>query len=260
MKNTFPTDEALLFRQFPKIRPPLPAAYVALYEREYLANRTSGGLANQLARRLESWMHLKVRSSARKASEDILELGAGSLNHISWERAVAAYDIVEPFHALFEGSEKLASVRQIYDQISEIPPERQYDRILSVAVLEHMLDLPKEIALACTHLRDDGVFCGGFPTEGGWLWQMAWRYGTGAAFRRRTGLDYAVMMRHEHVNTAEEIENCVRYYFHDVAMVRFPIQLRFLSLYTFVLATGPHRTRCSQFLAGCRNGERGNAS
>ena len=92
------------------------------------------------------------------------------------------------------------------------------------------------------------MFCAGFPSEGGWLWEMAWRYGTGTAFRRRTGLDYAVMMRHEHVNTAAEIESCVRYFFDDVSLFRFPIRMRSLSLYTFVLATGAHKARCSQFL------------
>jgi SAM-dependent methyltransferase len=260
MNSSLSADDALRFRQFPKVRPPLPDAYLVLYEREYVANRTSGGFANQVARKLESWMHVKVRQSARKAREEVLELGAGSLNHLPWEGDVAAYDIVEPFRALFEGSEKLASVRHVYDQTSEIPPERQYDRILSVAVLEHMLDLPSEIALAATHLRDEGVFCAGFPSEGGWLWEMAWRYGTGTAFRRRTGLDYAVMMRHEHVNTADEIESCVRYFFDDVSLVRFPIGLRSLSLYTFVLATGARRARCAQFLTARRNGDLGNVS
>ena len=260
MNSVMTADQTLPFRQFPKIRPPLPDAYLALYEREYLANRTSGGLANQLARKLESWMHVKARQSARKASEDVLELGAGSLNHLRWESDVASYDVVEPFRALFEGSENLASVRHVYDQIGAIPAEHRYDRILSVAVLEHMLDLPKEIALAATHLRDDGVFCAGFPTEGGWLWEMAWRYGTGPAFRRRTGLDYAVMMRHEHVNTADEIESCVRYFFRDVSLFRFPIRMRSLSLYSFVLATGAHRARCAQFLAARRSADLGNAS
>ena len=260
MISITPTSEALGFGQFPKTRPPLPDAYLALYEREYLANRTSGGFANQVARKLESWMHVKARESARKARDEVLELGAGSLNHLPWEGDVAAYDVVEPFRALFEGSENLASVRDVYDQVSDVPAERRYDRILSVAVLEHMLDLPKEIALASTHLRDDGVFCAGFPSEGGWLWEMARRYGTGTAFRRRTGLDYAVMMRHEHVNTADEIEGCVRYFFNDVSLQRFPTGMRSLSLYTFVAATGANKARCSQFLAARREGVPGNAA
>jgi SAM-dependent methyltransferase len=240
------------FRQFPKIRPPLPEAYLALYDREYLANRTGGGVANRLARKAESWMHIKVRETARKRSEEILELGAGSLNHLAWERDFSAYDIVEPFRKLFEASGHLRRIRHVYDQLSAIPPERQYDRILSVAVLEHMVDLPREIALACMRLRDGGVFCAGVPSEGGRLWELAWRYGTGTAFRRRTGLDYAVMMHHEHVNTADEIESCIRYFFRDVSIARFPLPALSLSLYTFLSATGADKERCARFLESRR--------
>ena len=254
MNSRESAGEPLPFGQFPKIRAPLPDAYLALYEREYLANRTSGGFANKLARKLESWMHVRVRETATKRAEEILELGAGSLNHLAWEKDFSAYDIVEPFRKLLEASVNLHSIRRIYDHLSAIPPESQYDRILSVAVLEHMLDLPQEITLACMHLREDGVFCAGFPSEGSKLWEMAWRYGTGPAFRRRTGLDYAVMMRHEHVNTAEEIESCIRYFFRDVSIARFPLPTRHLSLYTFLRAAGADKERCARFLESRRAG------
>jgi len=255
MNNTEHTGEPQRFPQFPKIRPVLPAAYQALYEDEYLANRTSGGFANKLARKLESWMHVRVsRTALAKRSEEILELGAGSLNHLPWEKDFSTYDIVEPFHKLFESSNNLRLIRSAYDQLSAIPPEVQYDRIVSIAVLEHMLDLPQEIALAGVHLRDGGTFCAGIPSEGGWLWEMAWRYGTGMAFRCRTGLDYTPMMHYEHVNTADEIETCIRYFFRDVVITRFPLPARSLSLYTFLRATGTDKERCARFLE-CRRRE-----
>ena len=56
------------FPQFPKVRLPLPQAYLSLYESEYLENRASGSLANRTARMLESWMHVKVTSSNRQAA------------------------------------------------------------------------------------------------------------------------------------------------------------------------------------------------
>ena len=248
MSNVDHAEEFQNFSQFPKIRLPLPEAYSAVYEDEYLANRTSGSFANKLARTLESWMHVRVARTGTKRSEEILELGAGSLNHLAWEKNFSTYDIVEPFHKLFEGSSNLSLIRNAYDHLSAIPPERQYDRILSVAVLEHMLDLPQDIALAGMHLRNGGIFCAGVPSEGGWLWEMAWRYGTGTAFRRRTGLDYAPMMCYEHINTVDEIENCIHYFFRDVAIARFPLPARSLSLYTFLRATGTDKERCARFL------------
>ncbi len=236
------------FSQFPKCRPPLPQVYRAVYEGEYLVNRTGGGLANRLARRLEGWMHARVSQTATKRFEEVLELGAGSLNHLPWEAGNTGYDIVEPFRKLFEASDNQKLIRHVYGDLKEIPEECQYDRIISVAVLEHMVDLPREIALAGLHLRQGGIFCAGIPSEGGWLWEVAWRYGTGIAFHRRTGLDYEVMMRHEHVNTAAEIENCIRYFFYNVSIVRFPLPILSLSLYTFLRAIDANKDRCSSFL------------
>ena len=43
------------------------------------------------------------------------------------------------------------------------------------------------------------------PSEGGAFWWLSWRLSTGMSYYIRTGLDYGVAMRHEHVNTAPEI-------------------------------------------------------
>jgi len=222
------------FAHFPKTRPPLPPSYRAIHEREYIANRTEGGVANRIARFLESWMHRQVAATAPGRAHAILELGAGSLNHLPWEQAYQRYDVVEPFKALYEASPQRDRIHQFYASLAEVPKDQRYDRVISIAVLEHLLDLPAEVARAASHLHADGVFCAGIPSEGAWLWKMAWKYGTGLAFKRRTGLDYAVVMRHEHVNTAQEIEACVRYFFADVTVKRFPLPFKPLSLYTFV--------------------------
>jgi hypothetical protein len=253
MPPTSDSSASFEFPQYPKHRPPLPQEYVDIFDKEYVANRTSGGFANKIARSLESWMHRKVAATALQDGKDILELGAGSLNHLPWEQGYGAYDVVEPFRKLLDASDSLGLVRDAFGQLSEIPVERQYQRIISVAVLEHMLDLPMEIALAGQHLLVDGVFCAGVPSEGCWLWEMAWRYGTGPAFHRRTGLDYATVMHHEHVNTVGEIESCVRYFFEDVAIDRFPLKAKALSLYTFLWATRPRQQRCLAFLENRHN-------
>ena len=74
---------------------------------------------------------------------------------------------MEPFAALFEGSPALGRVSAVYADISQVPAERRYGRITSVAVLEHLDDLPGIVARTALMLRDDGVFQAGIPTEGG---------------------------------------------------------------------------------------------
>lgn len=232
------------FKNFPKVRPTLPQPYLAVYEQEYIANRTEGGTANRIARFLESWMHRQVAATAPGTPHAILELGAGSLNHLPWEQDYQRYDAVEPFKPLVEASRHHTLVNTFYSSLAEVPPDQYYDRVISIAVLEHLLDLPAEIARAALHLNEQGVFCAGIPTEGAWLWSLAWKYGTGPGFRRRTGLDYAVLMKHEHVNTADEIETCIRYFFTEVTIKRFPTPFKPFSLYTFIQAKGVRRLQC----------------
>ena len=43
---------------------------------------------------------MDAQKVSKRKGEDILELGAGNLNHIKYENSFKNYDIVEPFGAL----------------------------------------------------------------------------------------------------------------------------------------------------------------
>jgi hypothetical protein len=121
-----------------------------------------------------------------------------------------------------------------------------------VAVLEHLDDLPMIVARAALLLRDDGVFQAGIPSEGGFLWTLAWRTTTGVAYWLRNRLDYGVLMHHEHLNTAAEIEAVVGHFFGKVEVARFPLPLRQLSFYSYLEARQPNADRARAYLAGYR--------
>lgn len=236
--------EAILAR-YPKSRPPLPPEYRRIYEREYKMNREGGSFLTAISSRLESWMHRRV---ARASPDDVLEIGAGTLNQLQYEAPQRRYDVIEPFGALYQQSPALAKIDALYADIAEVPAERRYGRITSVAVLEHLEDLPGIVARAALLLRDDGVFQAGIPSEGGILWTLAWRTTTGVAYWLRNRLDYAVLMRHEHLNTAIEIESVLRQFFAEVEVARFPLPLRQLSFYSYLEARRPMRERATSFL------------
>lgn len=246
--NIDKVNTAANFDLFPKVRTPLPEEYSKIYEKEYIENRTSGGFGNSVARKLEAWMHRRVSEGANCVDQEILELGAGSLNHIPWERGYSAYDVVEPFRGLLETSPNIDLLRSVYPSLCKVPLGNRYDRVISIAVLEHLLDLPMEIARSGLLLKERGNFCAGVPSEGGWLWNMAWKHGTGPGFTRRTGLDYGVLMRYEHVNTVDEIERCMRHFFAKVSITRFPFPSKSLSLYSYIQAAKPDAMRCKAFM------------
>jgi len=239
-----------LLSRFPKARPPLPPRLQEIYAAQYKENREGESTAASLAQKLEQWMHRQVAADvADGRAAATLELGAGTLNQLPFEPASAPYDIVEPFSDLFAGSPRLARVRDIFADIGEVPADRRYDRITSVAALEHICDLPVVMARAARRLNPGGVFRAAIPSEGGLLWKLGWSLTTGLEFRLRHGLDYGDLMRHEHVNAAWEIEALAKALFGDVSIRSFGIG-RQASLYRFIAARAPRPEVVAAWEAG----------
>lgn len=110
-----------MFDNFPKIREALPQAYQEIYEQFYKSNREGEGVASGLAQKLERWLHYKVANDTQGISgHKTLEIGAGTLNQISYENDFTHYDIIEPFEALYKDSPKLQHINAIYKDIAEV--------------------------------------------------------------------------------------------------------------------------------------------
>jgi SAM-dependent methyltransferase len=238
-------DVEALLASYPRPRPALTPEHEKVYVEEYRRNRLAKKGLSAVVGNLETWMHRAVAGGDPVAR--ILELGAGTLNHLPYEPAADVYDAIEPFHELWQDSPLRNRTRKIFDDISEVPADEKYDKILSVAVLEHLTDLPAVVARCALHLAENGHFRNAIPTEGGLFWRLGWQCVTGAAYRLRTGLDYAVVMRHEHVNDEAEIVAVLRYFFSEVKWQRFPLPLKHLSFYTAVDAAQPQMSRCLEF-------------
>src|SRR2546425_12132266 len=103
---------------------------------------------------------------ARGPPKSTLKIGAGTLNQLPYEPLSSPYDIVEPFRDLYQSSPHLDRVRNIYEDILEIPSAARYDRIISVAVLEHVFNLPEVVAKNALLLTDGGQFPTGIPKQG----------------------------------------------------------------------------------------------
>lgn len=238
-----------MFDNYPKKRPPLPEKIEAIYAAHYKSNREGRTTASSLSQRMESWLHRKVSKDVaglQNSTKVTLELGAGTLNQLRYEPAACAYDIVEPFSELYKNSHLLERVRNVYADISEVPADCRYDRIISIATLEHICNLPEVIAQSGRLLTPNGVFRASVPSEGTWLWTMGWMLTTGLEFKLRYGLDYGLLMKHEHVNTASEIEAVLKYFFKDVTCEVFGLA-RSLSFYRYYECRNPNIKTCREY-------------
>lgn len=226
---------------FPKKRPPISGEMQKIYSIEYKRNRSGKSPLSFLAQKLEGWMHKKVAQAYNKRnlpSCDTLEIGAGTLNQLAYETESRNFDFIEPLKFLYLDSQYLPLTRERFADIADIDTNTKYDRIISVAVLEHVEDLPQLLRKSAQHLVEGGIFACGIPSEGGFLWGLAWRLTTGLEYRLRTGLSYSHLMRHEHLNEAWEIEKLLQHFFKKVKIHRLGIGRHF-SLYTYIECKEP---------------------
>lgn len=240
-----------MFENYPKNRPPLQKQIQDIYAEHYKSNREGQTTAASLAQRMESWLHRQVAGDVvtqHDSKKVTLELGAGTLNQLGYEPEVHAYDIVEPFAELYKNSNLLKRIRSTYADISEVPTSSSYDRITSVATLEHICNLPEVIARCGLLLTHNGVLRASVPSEGTWLWTLGWKLTTGLEFKIKYGLDYGMLMKHEHVNTAKEIEEVLEYFFREVKCRVFGLSRR-NSLYQYFECRQPDIDRCREFSA-----------
>jgi hypothetical protein len=238
-----------MLHSFPKARPPLPDEIQRIYHVQRKENREGRSPASSLSQKVEAWLHRQVARDVRadRSARATLEIGAGTLNQLRFEPDVGPYDIVEPLRDMYEGSPLLARIRHVYSDIAEVPDTARYDRVTAIATFEHICNLPEVIARSGLLLTEHGTLRVSIPSEGTVIWALGWRLTTGLEFRLRHGLDYGDLLRHEHVNSAREIEALLRYFLRDVRARVFGMGRR-LSLYQFYECAHPDAGRCRDYL------------
>jgi len=236
-----------MFENYPKTRTILPKELQAIYKQHYKSNREGTTAASGLAQKMEQWLHKKVADDVEKShNKKTLEIGAGTLNQLMYEQP-SYYDIVEPFRELYENSPRLKNVKNVYNDIDEIEISQKYDRVISVATFEHILDLPKVVAKSCLLLNSKGSLRTSIPNDGTVLWGLGWRLTTGIEFRLRYGQDYGIMMRHEHVNTAAEVEEVLNYFYAVNKSQVFGLS-KGIAFYRFYESSEPNVKRAEKYL------------
>jgi SAM-dependent methyltransferase len=233
--------------KFPKKRPSLSSFYQKIFDSEYILNRSGKRfILGKIVSRLESWMHYMI---ARSPSNNILELGAGTLNHLAFEKKYINYDVIEPQKKLINYSiVKKYKVRSIYSRINNIPKKIKYDKIISIAVLEHLTDLPLEVCLAIKHLKHRGIFLAGIPCEGKFLWGISWRITSAISFYFRTGKSYKPLLRYEHINSHKEIIDILKFFFKEVKISSFPLPFYHLAFYSVLECKKPKDSVVNKYL------------
>ena len=236
-----------MFENFPKKRIELPEAYIRIYEEHYLNNRYGKTKASALTSWMERWLHKKVAADVKSSIlKSTLEIGAGNLNQLDFETA-GKYDIIEPNAFLYNQSVHIDKINNIYSSIELVEKQNKYDRITSIATFEHVEDLPSIVATSCLLLEKNGCFRVSIPNEGTICWKLGWMLTSAIEYRIKYGLDYSLLLQYEHINTAQEIEEVLRFFYKDIKIANFGISKHF-ACYRFFECKNPNVEIAEQFL------------
>ncbi len=244
------------FRDFPQKRTELSEEYEKVYSKYRRQNRDGATSATFVAQRMEQWLHKQVAADlhdkfkdgycGQVAGFDTLEIGAGTLNQLDYEVGDFIYDVIEPIEEMYLYSKNKSRIRTLFADILEVPPQNKYDRITSVASFEHILNLPALVAVTGLLLNQNGSLRVAIPSEGTILWTLGWKLTTGLEFRMKYGLDFGVLVEHEHVNSAKDVETVLSYFYEEIKCKVFGIS-RALSFYQFFECKKPLLERCNEF-------------
>lgn len=164
-----------------------------------------------------------------------LEIGAGLGEHVAWE------NLDNQDYHLFEYRKDWCEIlREKFSQLDVCHGDIQcktkyegnfFDRIVAIHVLEHLPDLPLAVDEFSRILKPDGHLDVVLPCEGGWAYEFARQISSARMFKKKFGMDYAPIIRAEHVNTLPEILYVLRVKgWHAIVSSYFPLKIPLWSI------------------------------
>ena len=222
-----------LIKKYPKKRGFLPNPVKKIFNKHYLDNRQ-----NFLSQLSESWLHFSIDD--RKKINKTLEVGAGTLNHLKYE-IKKHYDIIEPKSFLFINSKYIKFINNSFKDI-KLTPNNNYDRIISCAVLEHIIDLPDYLYTSSLKLKKKGYQQHSIPCEGYPMWDILWFLFSGMLFKLKYGYSFKYIQKHEHVNNFDEIKTLISFFYKEVKVsFSYPFYNKYLSFYVNIKFSKPNK-------------------
>jgi len=160
-----------------------------------------------------------------------LEIGAGLGEHLRHERLSAEQE--QNYYALELRENMAAQIRAHFPRVHAVVgdcqqrlgfPDRFFDRIVAVHVLEHLPNLPGCIREAWRLLQQPGGrFLVVIPTEGSPAYTLARKLSAERVYKKAYGGDYSWFYRREHINLAPEILAELHPYFTVESKRCFPL-------------------------------------
>jgi len=210
--------------QWPKIIPPLTA------EQEAISHDFMQVWLQTLQKKyglIENFNHgYPARHAVIPPGCRTLEIGAGIGGHLHYENLK-----IQDYYCVDLRDNVVEELKRVFPQVKASVgdcqkrlefPDKFFNRIVAIHILEHLPNLPLAITEMRRLLADDGTIDVVIPCDPGFLYSLARKISAERLFRKRYGQDYNWFISREHINSPDEIITLLREQFHITRSRYFP--------------------------------------
>ena len=236
-----------LIKTYPRKRKKLNAEYNKIYKKFYNNHLNKKNIISFIIKNAEKLFH-KLTYEAKPKNINILELGAGNLDHVKYENFFR-YDVVEPEKRYYIKNKKaLKKVNKIYRSIFSIPNNKSYDKIIAIATLDVIDNLPKFLSKIGVLMNKNSILCVGNSTIGSLSFYLTWRFTSGLYFFFKYRKNLRVLKDHESVNKFNEIVSLLKYFYKSVEIKMIPNLFYLYKPTCFIKVKEPDLKKCKRYL------------
>lgn len=183
---------------------------------------------------VDDFNHSYVVRNARAGFRRTLEIGAGSGEHMNYEKL--SDEQTKNYVAVDIRDNMVAELHRKFPAIQAVVGDCQqnmgfedgyFDRILAIHVLEHLPNLPdaiREMYRLCDKAK--GTVSIVIPCEGSLAYSFARRISAQRVFEKRYNQSYRWFIEREHINYPDEILGELSKYFEMQSSSYFPIPIK----------------------------------
>lgn len=174
---------------------------IALWKKEY-SNDQENLYKNFFIRTIFDIGHRYIARKGAKTKGIILDIGSGMGYHLKFENITKnrRYICLDSDPQMLK---KISHpfVKTLVGTCGSIPlKDQSIDLVIASHILEHLPKLKKDLKEIKRVLKKNGKVIIVLPADPGFLWNLLTYFSPSRSRLKKIGIDYDVVMRHEHVN------------------------------------------------------------
>lgn len=171
--------------------------------------------------------HRYIASRGKNMHGTVLDVGSGVGYHLKFENLKSRKYICLDSNSSMLARIKNNKVKKINASCDKIPlKNKSINLIIASHILEHLSNLAKCLGEIERVLKDNGTLLVVLPCDPGYFWRFLTYFSPSRKRLKKSGLDYKIVMKHEHVNSFKQCVDKLKDHFTIQEEIFYPFGVK----------------------------------